>query len=39
MGQCIDFVRLEPRGFDEAYWLINSVVVYANATNSGDGGN
>ena len=27
MGQCIDFVRLERRGFDEAGLLINSVVV------------
>ena len=32
MGQCIDFVRNEPSAFDDAYWLINSVIVYANTT-------
>lgn len=37
MGQCIDYVRNEPEGFDEAYWLINSVIVYANATASNSG--
>ena len=34
MGQCIDYVRNQPEGFDEAYWLINSVIVYANATDT-----
>ena len=32
MGQCIDYVRNQPEAFDEAYWLIDSVIVYANAT-------
>lgn len=38
MGQCIDYVRTEPQGFDEAYWLINSVVVYTNNTADNSGG-
>ena len=33
-GQCIDFVRNNPSAFSDAYWLINSVIVYSNGTSS-----